>query len=541
VVAKIAAGETIERPTSVVKELLENALDAGATQITLRIDGSLDRELTVVDDGVGMTKDEVLLALDRHATSKIENADDLFRLTTLGFRGEALPSIAAISATTITTCAEAGTPATEVEVVGGELLRIGETTRNRGTSVRVTDLFFNVPVRRKFMKTERGELRAATRLLSHMALSRPDVSFSLERSDRSPIRYPAASSVAERAATVFGRSTAGRFLEVAGAHADIDVRGVVGRPEQSRATRDAHVLVVNGRVVVSPLLNHAAKSGFADLIPPDRHPISVLFVDIDPSLIDVNVHPTKREIKFAHEGRVFEAVRSAVVAALDRQLTFADSRRATARHAEAALTFLAPSTPAGEPRARPDRPKLWQLHRRYIFAQTASGVLVIDQHAAHERILYERALAALNGREPTSQRLLFPETLELTANELELLTELGPHLARLGFEIEPFGERAALVRAIPDDVYVVEKAQLVRDLLDEYVHVGRSVRDLQERVARSFACRAAIKSGHMLSVAEMESLIDALFETTTPHGDPHGRATIVSFSLDELDKRFGRS
>lgn len=592
VVSKIAAGEMIERPVSVVKELVENALDAGASRITVHVDGSLDRSLSVLDDGIGMSRADAELALEPHATSKIRSADDLFRLTTLGFRGEALSSIAAVSALTLTSAAVDGEPATEIEVVGGKRLEVRQTSRARGTTVRVRDLFFNVPVRRKFMKTERGELRVAVRLLSHFALAHPEVAFALERPGGTSHVYDAAPSLSVRARDVFGKSTVDQMLEVVPRSEGIEVTGLIGRPEQSRATRDYQIMIVNGRAVVSPLLNHAVKTGYRDLIPPDRQPMSVLHVNLDPGLVDANVHPTKREVKFAREGMVFEAVRDAVAHALsvlspavrhgggadlgtepsrpDSQLRIPDGGIVRARtgpgpgdvlelwrplvreRAESASPETA-TTPASddavpvdpqpprEPVARPDEPKFWQLHRRYIFAQTASGAIVIDQHAAHERILYERALARLDGEPPAGQRLLFPEPIELTPSEFELFGEIQGELERLGFEIEPFGGNSVVVRAIPDDVYGWDRGQLLRDILDEYVNAGRSVREVRERMARSFACRAAVKSGTALRPEEMRELIDALFATTTPHGDPHGRPTLIPVRLDELDRRFGRS
>ena len=615
VIAKIAAGEMIERPVSVLKELVENALDAGATRITVQVDGALDRGLSVIDDGVGMTREEVTLAVERHATSKIHEAEDLFRLRTLGFRGEALAAIGAVSALTIVTRAREGGEATLLEIVGGKLLGIQDASRTQGTTVDVRDLFFNVPVRRKFMKTERGELRAGMRLISHTALANPSIRFTYERLETSSLVYEATPDLRTRAMDVYGRATAEQMLEVSHELRGVGVTGLVGRPEQSRATRDFQVMVVNGRPVVSPLLNHAVKMGFKDLIAPDRHPMSVLHLTLPPADLDVNVHPTKREVKFAHEGTVFEAVRDAVLAATAElaprrsaftapgtapgtpgesglapatQLRIGESdagREAWAppgeRLPEAPILSPAPSpegrveasTPApadtktddasrpgsgaGIPTmpgagpadvvttpgrvARPDEPKFWQLHRRYIFAQTGSGVIIIDQHAAHERIHYERALARLDGEPAATQQLVIPETLELTPSEAELVEELTPRLRQLGFEIERFGPRSVLVRGIPEDIHAWGEGQLLRDLLDEYVHAGRSVRAVRERLARAFACRAAVKSGRSLAPEEMRALIDTLFATSMPHGDPHGRPTLIQMSLEELDRKFGRA
>jgi DNA mismatch repair protein MutL len=567
VIEKIAAGETIERPVSVLKELVENALDAGATSVTIRVDGSLDRSLRVVDDGVGMTAGELALAVCRHATSKVREADDLFRLATLGFRGEALPSIAAVSALTITSCADEGGSGSEIEVVGGEVIGTRPAARRRGTTVHVRDLFFNVPARRKFMKTERGELRVAARLVSHIALAYPHVRFAFERNDAAPHLYESVAELRARAGDVYGRTTADVMLDVRREKGGVEVVGLVGRPEHSRATREYQVIVVNGRPVVSPLISHAVKTGFGDLIPPDRQPTAVLHLRLDPALVDANVHPTKREVKFAHEGAVFESVREGVKEALGHLSSSilpirrtgapepAPSDDAPGRPAEILELWAPPrgDTPVGAPpgppaesvgapheAARPDEPKFWQLHKRYIFAQTSSGVLVIDQHAAHERILYERALERLDGAATTAQRLLFPEPMELTPAEDELLGELVEELGKLGFEIERFGGRSIIVRAIPDDVYGWDRGQLLRDMLDEYVSAGRSVRAVRERLARSFACRGAIKSGMAMSAREMHALIDALFATSTPHGDPHGRPTFLRMSLDDLDTSIGR-
>lgn len=565
VVSKIAAGEMIERPVSVLKELVENALDARAASVTVRVDGSLDRSLRVVDDGLGMTAEELQLAVLPHATSKIRDADDLFRLTTLGFRGEALASIAAVSTLTVTTCADEAGEGTEIEVVGGEVLGTRPVGRRRGTTVHVRDLFFNVPARRKFMKTERGELRVAARFVSHIALAYPGVRFAFERTDGAPHLYEPADGLRPRAGDVYGRA-AETMLEVAHETQGVRVSGLCGRPDQSRATREHQVIVVNGRPVASPLVSHALKMGYADLIPPDRQPTAVVHILVDPALVDANVHPTKREVKFAHEGTVFEAVRDGVKVALARLSgsivplrpvphTGAEGARpgGSGKPAEILELWARPgegrpvgtsqgsASPGGvEEVARPDEPKFWQLHRRYVFAQTSSGVLIVDQHAAHERILYERALERLAGSATTAQRLLFPEPIELTPAEDELLVEVLDPLEKLGFEIERFGGRSIIVRAIPDDVYGWERGQLLRDILDEYVSVGRSVRAVRERMARSFACRAAIKSGASLSPREMHELIDTLFATSTPHGDPHGRPTFLRMSLDELDLRVGR-
>ncbi len=573
VVSKIAAGEMIERPASVVKELLENALDAGASRISLNVDGSLDRSLSVIDDGCGMTRDEAKLALERHATSKIQELEDLYRLRTLGFRGEALPSIAAVSAMVITTRTAGQESATQLEIVGGELLGIREVSRQPGTTVRVRDLYFNVPVRRKFMKTERGELRVSSRLLANLALAYPCVRFTVERTGAAPVVYESASDLRERAAQIYGRTRTQEMLAVSSETNGVAVTGLISPPRVSHATREQQVLILNGRPILSPLLNHALRMGYGDLIPPDRHPMSVLALSVDPGLVDVNVHPTKREVKFAHEAVVFEAVRDAVRAALgslspapsaigfvrDRPT---GSERPSGAHpgwgaqpgarsgTAAGQTFLdlwgppeRGETPAGEPSPAPPpaERKFWQLHRRYVFAQTHSGVLVIDQHAAHERILYEKALARLDGAAATSQRLLFPETLELPLAEFELFTEIQAPLERLGFEVESFGGGSVIVHAIPDGLGAVDAGQLLRDLMEEYLEFGRSIRETRERLARAFACQGAVKSGTPLSTDEMSALIDALFATTTPHGDPHGRPTLIQLSLLDLDRRFGRA
>jgi len=565
VIAKIAAGETIERPTSVLKELVENALDARATRIDVRVQERLDQHLEVSDDGIGMTEAEIDLALTRHATSKIAHEDDLFRLETLGFRGEALPAIATVSRVTITSSPGGGDGASEITLEGGVIAHRSRTNRTRGTTIVVRDLFYNVPVRRKFMKTERGELRAAMRLLSHMSLACPSVRFSFERVGSMSLIYDAAPDLRARALDVFGASMVNGMLEIAHENTEPSITGLIGLPEHSRATREFQVLIVNGRVVVSPLLQHAVRVGYGDLIPGDRHPVAILSMRFDPAFLDANVHPTKREVRFAREELAFEAVRSAVSGALralaptarpwagtfDRPGNGVSQEWTPVPEANTDQLTLSvePHTadaPGADPlvRERPARieePKLWQLHRRYVFAQVGSGLLVIDQHAAHERILYERALARLEKGGGPSQQLLLPKVLDLTPSELALVEELGDDLGRLGFEIEPFGGRSVIVRAVPADVFAVNLDHLLVDLLDEYGQAGRAVRDVRERLARAFSCRAAIKSGTLLGQEEMRALIDALFSTSTPHGDPHGRPTLIQTSLDELDRRFGRS
>lgn len=573
VVARIAAGEMIERPASVVKELVENAIDAGSTRIGVHVREAVDREVRVVDNGAGMSREEAALCVVRHATSKIQASSDLFDVTTLGFRGEALTSVSDVSRVTLTTRRREDPEGTRLEIHGGERVRFEAAGRGPGTTVEVRDLFFNVPVRRKFLRSAATEIRLVTKIASSYALAYPQIHFELTVDDRELLNLPAGEALGERLASLYGAKIVDQVVRLEFDDRAVEIRGYLGVPEIARGTRDGQQFFVNRRWVASPLLSQALRAGYGDLVPRDRHATAVVLLSVRPGSVDVNVHPTKREVRFEREREVFDALARAVRATLAAHVPGFASAPPGGADALLARTGAGPhgvgdagapadlfgaaggsggsSSEALEtlfglaPAVEPESPgawliALWQLHRRYILAQTRGGLVIVDQHAAHERILYEAALERLRGSDAAGQQLLFPQVLELAVEEFDAYLEIEERLARLGFDVRSFGRNTVLVEGIPSGVRDWREGQLLRDLLADYAGDADPIGSEEERLARSFACHAAVRAGDPLSQEEMNHLIDRLFATSTPHGDVHGRATYVQLSLAELDRRFGR-
>ncbi|MFO7260439.1 MAG: DNA mismatch repair endonuclease MutL [bacterium] len=590
-VNQIAAGEVVERPASVVKELVENALDARATRVEVSLQNGGKTEIRVADDGLGMGREDALLSLDRHATSKIARPEDLASVTTFGFRGEALPSIAAVSRLVLET-AEPGGVGTRIRVVGGRIQSVEECARQPGTTVVVRNLFFNVPARAKFLRSASTETRAATEALTNLALSNLSVAFRLESNGRVLMDLPPAPDLASRVAELWGDDVAARLVAVQAQRDGITVAGLVDRPDATlTGPRRVHFFV-GGRPFRDRGLALVAERAYATTIPHGARPSLLLYIDVPPGGVDVNVHPTKAEVRFrdrlAVEAAVEAAVRAAL-ASLDSAATL-DARPPlpqlrtprpvhTARGPSSApsragagrpgrqdawqLAFFVPAPVAAanetveepgdnrddaqaaaapEPGMRP-RPSLWQVHDTYILAETRSGLLIIDQHSAHERVLFEETMRRLTDGGAVGQRLLFPITLRLSPAEQAIIDDIQPFLARAGFEIEAFGGRTIIVHAVPQPHPHFDPERCLREMLAELAtgsELTRAARNQHERIAMTFACKAAIKAGQPLSEAEMHELFDRLFATELPSHDVHGRPTIVRLSLQELERRFGR-
>jgi DNA mismatch repair protein MutL len=564
--SRIAAGEVIDRPLSALKELVENALDSGAGDIEVRVERSLDHVMSVADDGGGIAAGELELALERHATSKIARLEDLDHLRTLGFRGEALPSIAAVSRLRIVSRVAGAESASTLVADAGKVTERGHAARALGTTVEVTDLFFNVPARRKFLNSPAGELRAALRMLEAYALAHPDVAFRMVVDGRTRFDWPSAADERERAQALWSPRLATQLLLAEGERDGITVRALLGLPEHARSTREGQVFLVNRRWIQSPLMAQALRQAYGNLLPPGRFPSATVWLTVPPDRLDVNVHPTKREVRFASEDQVFGLVAGACARPLaDLHPPFTVVQGGTpeprwadrVREGPADQTYLsldiparaAPSgaevgAPAGEPAAAATaEPDLWQLHRTYILAPVRGGLVIVDQHAAHERILFEEALRRLHGQRGTSQGLLFPAIVDLSRDQFDLLLELGPSLEQLGWDLAPLGPPTVVIRGVPSGLRHEHPAQLLQDILDGMGEsTGRTGgEEVAERLARSFACHAATRAGDALGQSEMRALVDRLFATTRPHGDPHGRPTFVRLDLDELHRRFGRA
>jgi DNA mismatch repair protein MutL len=580
VIAKIRAGEVIDRPAAAVKELVENALDASSRLIAVHAAAEPQRLLRVQDDGTGMSREDALLALRRHATSKIERAEDLARIGTLGFRGEALASIAEVSRLTLSTRAADELSGTQVEVLGGAVIQVAGVGRAVGTTVAVEDLFFNTPARLRFLKSRDAELRVLSRVVWGYALSYPEVHWRLTIEGREETDLPRADGYLERWEVLYGRAAGEAAAQFDHEAVGIRVRGVLGAPEQARANRDHQVFSVNRRIVASATLGAAVRQGYGNLLPGDRYAIVLLELTLDPESIDVNVHPTKREVRFRDEARLFQVTRNAIEEAMRRYVPVGITLGDAADEASSAASgpsggiasargmTLPPAGPTGvqdplafadslyapasggaggvreegnlrESLAEPEIP-IWQLHDRYLLSPIRGGLVIVDQHAAHERILYEEARAYLFGGGGTSQHLLFPRMLDLTPEEMDALLLLDPHLRRLGYDVSLIGERQIAVRGVPASVPEEAAVDSLRRLFAEHESFGEGGEPPEEQIAKTFACHAAVRSGQALSPVERRALFDRLFATALPHGDPHGRATYVRVSMEELDRRFGR-
>jgi DNA mismatch repair protein MutL len=554
---QIAAGEVVERPASVVKELVENALDAGARHVRIELENGGKVLIQVSDDGSGMGREDAVLSLDRHATSKVRSAADLVGVATFGFRGEALPAIASVSRLTLATHDDQA-EGTELTVVGGRLDRVTPTARQRGTSVTVRGLFFNTPARRKFLRSAASETRAAHEAVATLALAHPESGFELHVDGNCRLAVPADQDQVERLAGVWGRDLAGTLIPVEYAAGAFRVGGYIQRPGDAQPTGRRTQLFVNGRPFRDPFLIRAAEAGYRAAIHPGDRPSLYLRIEVAPEDVDVNVHPAKLEVRFRDrigvERVVEEAVRSALgalVAAVPvgdwRPLPVAFGSRGTGGTQLVDLEQLFPVATRDEPAdEQPEPPfgfeaSLLQVFDSYIMYQGSEGVVIVDQHSAHERVLYEAVLAQLSGNNAPAQRLLLPLTLELTDEELDAVEAHGQELRRVGFEAEAFGGRTVVVHAVPSPHPRFDAAACFREMIADLAR-GRfgGWANRLERFAATYACRAAVKAGQRLEQREMRELLLRLFATDLPPHDVHGRATIVQLPREELERRFGR-
>ena len=579
VVNRIAAGEVVERPASALKELVENAIDAGAARIDCALRQGGAASISVDDDGAGIARDELALALERHATSKLAD-DDLVDIRTLGFRGEALPSIGAVSRLTITSRAEGASEAWRLAVDNGSIGALEPAARARGTRVEAAGLFRAVPARLKFLKSARAEYLAAADMLKRLAMARPALAFSLEHDGRRAWASAAASDPLARLADVLGAEFADNSVPVALEADGLRLTGHAGLPTWHRGTAQAQYLFVNGRPVRDRLLQGAVRAGYEELVPRGRFPVLALFLDVPPDRVDVNVHPAKTEIRFRDAGRV----RSLIVSALRRALA-EEGHRAAAPAAAAPLVgrfrpggtgfrmggvdaaaapplvlaeraseWQAPLDPALAPSAPPPAPEApgaaglplgaarAQLHDTYIVAQTGDGIVLVDQHAAHERLVLERMRRALAEGRPPRQALLLPEVVELDEAGAERLAAKAGELAELGLVLERFGPEAVLVRETPAALGEADAKGLVRDLADDLAEHGLALtlKERLEDVAATMACHGSVRAGRRLGAQEMDALLREMEATPRSGQCNHGRPTYVELKLADIERLFGR-
>ena len=545
IVSKIAAGEVVERPASVVKELVENAIDAGSKKIVVEVKGGGRKFIRITDDGFGMTKDEAALALERHSTSKIREEKDLYTITTLGFRGEALPSIASVSKLEISTKRK-NTVGIILNTEGAKIKEIKEAGIPEGTTVIVRDLFYNTPARLKFLKSKTTEIGHIGNIISQFIFSHPEISFKLTSDGNELLSSPGNGSLFDSVACVYGADISKNLVSLDFTQDLITVNGTTVRSTISRIDRGYQSFFVNKRYVRNSLLSRALEEAFRDLIPKGRYPVAVIFINLPSSQVDVNVHPTKREVKFVNTQKVLDTVTSAVRSALSKgkkgQPKISESfyeKTLGPSSAEIDVFFREVMEPLKDESLASGWFPLAQLFNTYIVAIAGEALVLVDQHAAHERIIYD----SLRGKRAVgAQNLLIPENIELPPALSMVLMEKIDVIRSYGFDIEHFGKDAFILRTVPAPLSKVSPKEVLIDMLTELKNLGKTTQldQLEEKIRAVIACHGATRAGDKLEHAEMQSLLQQLSRTENPATCPHGRPTMIELSKVELEKMFKR-
>ena len=603
---QIAAGEVVQRPASAVKELLENAIDAGADKIQLIVKDAGKALIQVIDNGCGMTITDARMCFERHATSKVRKAEDLFTIRTMGFRGEAMASIAAIAQVEMKTKRHEDEVGTLIEIEGATFIKQEPIGTPNGTSICIKNLFYNTPARRNFLKSNPAEMRHIIDEFQRVALAKPHIAFSLHHDGIEVYRLPSA-SMKQRIVHLFGNNYNERLIPVEEETTIINLKGFIGKPEFAKKTRGEQFFFVNDRFIKDAYLNHAVNKAYQELLPDDNFPLYVLFIDIDPAKIDVNVHPTKTEIKYLDEKSIYAIIHSAVKRSLgrfnisptidfDQETGFSNmisqmapedivppsiafnpdfnpfsqsgggSSKETPSYSRNAYQQMAPSKNWGslyeinnhqlpeqsmmqlgadekEEQYEPLQKQFMQVHNRYIVSQIKSGIMMIDQQAAHERILYERFLLHLEDRKGASQQSLFPQTVTLSPNDYELARSLLDDIKSLGFEVREFGKNTLVIEGIPVDLGSanINETQLFEHLIEGFKNSQQELKlDRRDALARSMARNSAIKSGTVLGQQEMNTLIEELFACKTPNFSIGGKPVIQTITLAEIALKFDK-
>ncbi len=596
---QIAAGEVIQRPSSAVKELLENSIDSGATHVKLIVKQAGKSLVQVIDNGCGMSETDARMCFEKHATSKIRAAEDLFNIRTMGFRGEALASIAAIAQVELKTKQTGEQLGTLIEIEGMKVLKQEPCQTEEGTSIAMKNLFFNVPARRNFLKSDTVELKNIIEEFQRIALAHPKIGFQLFNNDYE-MYHLKTGNLKQRIVALFGDNYAEKIVPVEEKSYALHVYGFTGKPEFSKKTRGEQFIYVNNRFIKSPYLNHAVSMAFEQMIPQGSHPFYVLFLDIDPSKIDINVHPAKYEIKFEDEKLVYTFVNLGIKHALgaysvsptldfnqehhlNNNDTFTQQPRTwleitqQATSTRDAKKYAPPSnfqslnkreennlknwehafdtvSSSNQPEIRNQKSEIrssaehdvykeavppHQIQNRYIVSQIKSGFILIDQQAAHERIMFERFLKLLDRNRNESQRQLFPQNLDLNAMDTQILLQILPEINNLGFDIQEFGKNSFVIHGFPADILQGDEKKMIEELIEQF-KMNSQVTKLSKRetLAKSLAHSSSIKAGKKLSVEEMKTLIDELFACENAFTAPNGRFTFITLNNDELEKRF---
>jgi len=612
---KISAGEVVQRPASVVKELLENSIDAGADKITVVIKDAGKELIRIVDNGAGMLREDALLSVERFATSKITVVEDLDALQSLGFRGEALASISSVSHFELKTRTAQETLGLRLRYEGGVLAEESGVQGEQGTTISVRNLFYNVPARRKFLKSNATEYHHIFEIVKSFVLAYPEIEWRMY-SDDEELFHVKRPDILERLNIFYGDDFAVSMIELSEENDYLSIRGFLGKPAMQKRRKLEQYFFVNRRLVQNRMLSQAVQQAYGDLLVERQAPFALLFLGIDPSRIDVNVHPAKLEIRFDDERNVRAMFYPVLKRAIqlhdfspDLSVTENDSLRSGLHQPAAARKFsftdipyhtattgdlyanykegafpehsapqqsslyqtgMLPPQPTtgyalprrelregddglsslllssfheddGVPNPNDSEPKIWQLHNKYLICQIKTGLMIIDQHVAHERVLYERAVDVMHQNVPNSQQLLFPQKIEFRPWEYEVFEEIREDLYRLGFNVRLFGNRTVMIDGVPQDVKSGTEVTILQDMIAEYQDNASKLKlEKRDNLAKSYSCRNAIMAGQKLSLKEMRSLIDNLFATREPYSCPHGRPVIIKLSLDQLDKMFGR-
>jgi DNA mismatch repair protein MutL len=612
---KISAGEVVQRPASVVKELLENSIDAGADKITVSIKDAGKELIRIVDNGAGMLREDALMSVERFATSKITGVEDLDSLQSLGFRGEALASISSVSHFELKTRTEQEALGLKLRYEGGMLVEESGVQGEKGTTISVRNLFYNVPARRKFLKSNATEYQHIFEIVKSFALAYPDIEWRMYNDDEE-LFHLKSPDILERLNVFYGNDFAASMIELSEENDYLSIRGFLGKPVMQKRRKLDQYFFINRRIVQNRMLSQAVQQAYGDLLVERQTPFVLLFLGIDPSRVDVNVHPAKLEIRFDDERSVRNMFYPIVKRTLQlydfspdltsterdefhsvppleaafRKLAFQDipnrtqftgdlysdyrsgafheqpKSRGSVLHQEdmfspksaAAYAHSGSELREGDdvlsilqlsrfnedeavPNPKEPETKIWQLHNKYLICQIKTGLMIIDQHVAHERVLYERAVDVINHNVPNSQQLLFPQKVEFRPWEYEVFEEIREDLNRLGFNLRMFGKQTVMIEGVPQDVKPGTEVTILQDMIAEYQdNASRLKLDKRDNLAKSYSCRNAIMAGQKLTLEEMRTLIDNLFATREPYSCPHGRPVIIKLSLDQLDRMFGR-
>jgi len=587
-VDQIAAGEVVDRPASVLRELIENSLDSRATNINVHIKNGGHDLIQVSDDGFGMSREDLKLAFKRHATSKIHDLDDLNSISTLGFRGEALPSIASVSMFTAIS-SEIDSRGNEIRIHGSEEKSFKPSAALIGTTCKVQNLFYNTPARRKFLKKPATEQAVINSMMRRFMLSRPEVAFKMMSNNKIVYDVPI-QDLSERINSIYGSNFKNGILPVELTKEPYSVKGYTGNLSLIKKKQGEQYIFLNGRFIKNRLLNSSIYSAYQSLIQRGEFPFFVLFLEMPPELFDVNVHPAKLEVRFINEWQIYHVIKTSITKVLQNILkvipdynsyqhfpihsfnnteqidlenalsgsivqfeqaphkridtelnSIIDKNDTHIQDAQGRMeSTLNDNKPTNE-ELQPVSNHIWQVHNKYLITEIKSGIIIVDQHVAHERVLFEEAKKAIEGQGFTSQTVLFPQSLQLQPEEYESLLEITHYLNKIGFRFREFGENTIIIDEIPSDISWGNESQIIREIIDQYISVNKIDPTFIDQIAAIYACKSAVKAGDQLKQEERIHLLDRLFSTDHPYYCPHGRPIIINLSINELDQRFERN